>query len=52
MIYLYSCLQKKTENENFPNVNLILSICPLTVNLLDKMTTPIEYLILKNVIEF
>jgi hypothetical protein len=30
--------KKKTENENFPNVNLILSICQLTVYL----TIPIE----------
>jgi hypothetical protein len=28
---LYSWLQKKTGNENFPNVNLVLSICQLIV---------------------
>jgi hypothetical protein len=33
-IHMYSWLQKKTENENFPNVNLVLSICQFC--LLDK----------------
>jgi hypothetical protein len=35
---MYSWLQKKTGNENFPNVNLVLSICQLIVNL----TIPIK----------
>jgi hypothetical protein len=30
---MYSWLQKKTESENFPNVNLVLSICQLIVYL-------------------
>jgi hypothetical protein len=30
---MYSRLQKKTGNENFPNVNLVLSICQLIVYL-------------------
>jgi hypothetical protein len=30
---MYSWLQKKTGNENFPNVNLVLSICQLIVYL-------------------
>jgi hypothetical protein len=34
----YSWLQKKPENENFSNVNLILSICQLTAYL----TIPVE----------
>jgi hypothetical protein len=29
---MYSRLQKKTGNENFPNVNLVLSICQLIVS--------------------
>jgi hypothetical protein len=37
-IHMYSWLQKKTENENFPNVNLVLSICQLIVYL----TNPVK----------
>jgi hypothetical protein len=37
-MYEYSRLQKKTGNENVPNVNLILFICQLIVYL----TIPIK----------
>jgi hypothetical protein len=32
-LLMYSWLQKKTGDENFPNVNLVLSICQLIVYL-------------------
>jgi hypothetical protein len=39
----YSWLQKKTGNENFSNVNLMLTICQLIVYL--TMTMPIKNVI-------
>jgi hypothetical protein len=45
---MYSWLQKKTGNENFPNVNLVLATCQLNVYL----TVPTYQMIFKNVIEF
>jgi hypothetical protein len=38
LLRIYSWLQKKTGNENFPNVNLVLSICQLIVYL----TVPVK----------
>jgi hypothetical protein len=39
---MYSWLQKKTGNENFPNINLVLSICQLIVYLTICIKYPIS----------
>jgi hypothetical protein len=44
--HMLQLVAKKSGNDNVPNVNLILSVCQLTV--LDKT----YQIILKNVIEF